>query len=105
MYRSLKLSPREDNECAISQAFSCCSVVFGVYVCLCAHVSARTGGGGNQAACLCFHHECVCLGWMGGLGEALGDLGSTEWPLLGHYYQWDFNIIAENTPSTLQHIL
>lgn len=63
MYQILNLSPGEDNECAISQAFSCRRVVLGVYVCLCAHVSAQTEE--EKAWCLCFSHELVWFGWTG----------------------------------------
>lgn len=43
MYQILDLSLKEDNEHTMSQAFSCHSVVLSVYVCLCAHASARMG--------------------------------------------------------------
>lgn len=64
MYQILNLSPREDNECATSQGFSCCSVVLGVYVCLCAHVSARTGEEkARRRVCGFLMNVCVLAGW------------------------------------------
>lgn len=53
------LSLREDNEHAMSQAFSCRSVVFSVYVCLCAHAFAWTGKRISQCVCVFVLNWCV----------------------------------------------
>lgn len=63
MYLMLSLSLTEDNEHNKNQAFSCFSVVFSVYVCLCACVCLDWEE--NQWACLCFYPEFVHLGKVG----------------------------------------
>lgn len=53
----------EDNEHSKSQAFSCCSVVFSVYVCFCAHVSVWIGKKIRQHVFVFVLHLCVLDGW------------------------------------------
>lgn len=59
MYLMLSLSLGEDNERTMSQAFSCCSVVLSVYVCLCAHVSVWTWKKISQRVCVFDLNLCV----------------------------------------------
>lgn len=66
MYQMLSLSLREDNEHAASQAFSCRSVVLSVYVCLCAHVSARAAKKISQCVCVFL---LTCVFWLGAGAE------------------------------------
>ncbi len=59
----VRLSPGEDNEHTVSQAFSCRSVVLSVYVCLCAHATDWMGKKISQRVSVFPLNVCVLAGW------------------------------------------